>query len=72
MAEVRKRGVVSAVICSDPFRNLAKTQAQVLGVPELPLVMIPHPLGGLSLQEVQKRADVAIPQIVRLIEEHAK
>lgn len=72
MTELRKRGVMTAVICSDPFRNLAKTQAKVLGVPELPLVMIPHPLGGLSLEEVKKRADVAIPQIVALVKEHAK
>ena len=72
MAELRKRGVATALICSDPFRNLAKTQAQVLGVPELPLVMIPHPLGGLSLEDVQKRADVAVPQVVNLIGEQAK
>ncbi len=72
MAELRKRGVMTALICSDPFRNLATTQAEVLGVPALPLVMIPHPLGGLSLQDVQKRADVAVPQVVRLIREQSK
>ncbi len=69
MAELRKRGLVTAVICSDPFLKLGKTQARVFGVPDLPLVMIPHPLGGLTLDEVRGRADVAIPQVVNLIQE---
>ncbi len=72
MSELSKRGLVAAVICSDPFVKLGKTQAKVFGVPELPLVVIPHPLGGLSLEQVEGRAHVAIPQVVKLIKEHAK
>ena len=71
MCELRKRGLVTAVICSDPFLKLGTTQAKVFGVPDLPLVMIPHPLGGLTLDEVRGRADVAIPQVVSLIREQA-
>ncbi len=67
MAELRKRGLVTAVICSDTFLRLGKTQARVLGVPDLPMVMIPHPLGGLSIEQVEGRALVAIPQVVDLI-----
>ena len=69
MAELRKRGVITALVCSDPFLKLAKNQARVFGVPDLPLVMIPHPLGGLSLDGVRARAEVAIPQVVSLIKE---
>ena len=72
MTELRKRGLVTALICSDPFMNLGKTQARVFGVQDLPLVMIPHPLGGLSLEHVEGRALVAIPQVVDLIKEHCK
>jgi hypothetical protein len=72
MSELRKRGLVTAVICSDPFIKLGKTQAKVFGVPDLPLVVIPHPLGGLSLEQVEGRAHVAIPQVVELIKEHAR
>ncbi len=72
MAELRKRGLVAAVICSDPFLKLGKTQARVFGVPDLPLVMIPHPLGGLTLDEVKGRADAAIPQVVNLIQAQVK
>ncbi len=72
MAELRKHGVVTALICSDSFRNLAMTQARVFGYPDLPLIMIPHPLGGLPLDGVRRRADVAIPQVVKLIKEQMK
>lgn len=72
MSELSKRGLVAAVICSDPFVKLGKTQAKVFGVPDLPLVVIPHPLGGLSLEQVEGRAHAAIPQVVKLIKEHAK
>ncbi len=70
MSPMHKRGLVAAVICSDPFRTLGKTQSRVFGVPDLPLVMIPHPLGGLSIEQVQGRALAAIPQVIELIRAH--
>ena len=67
MTELAKRGLTTAVICSEPFRALGKNQARVFGTPELPLVMIAHPLGGLSLEQVEGRALVAIPQVIELL-----
>jgi hypothetical protein len=72
MCELRKRGLVTAVIVSEPFLKLGKTQACVLGVPDLPLLLVPHPLGGLSLEQVEGRAGHAIPQVVELIRGHFK
>lgn len=72
MTELRKRGLTTAVVCSTAFETLGRTQARVLGVPELPLIMIPHPLGGVSLDEVRARAQVAIPQIVELLQGQLK
>ena len=69
MADLRKRGLTTAVICSDSFLKLGKAQSRVFGVPDLPLVVIPHPLGGISLEQVEGRALVAIPQVVDLIKE---
>ena len=71
MSELRKRGLTTTVICSDPFIKLGKTQAMVLGTPDLPLVIVPHPVGGLSLDQVEARARIAVPQVVKLIEEFA-
>ena len=67
MTELAKRGLTTAVICSEPFRALGKNQTRVFGAPELPLVMIAHPLGGLSLEQVEGHALVAIPQVIELL-----
>jgi hypothetical protein len=70
MAELRKRGLITAVVCSNVFLKLGQTQAKIFGVPDLPLLVIPHPLGGLDLQSVKERANVAAPQFVEVIREH--
>jgi hypothetical protein len=72
MCELRKRGLVTAVICSEPFLKLGKNQSSVFGVPDLPLLLIPHPLGGLDLAGVQGRAGHAIPQVLNIIRENFK
>jgi hypothetical protein len=72
MAQLRKRGLVTAVIYSGPFRKLGETQARIFGVPELPLIEIPHPLGGVSIDEVRERAEVAVPAFIDLIRRHQK
>ena len=70
MAELRKRGLITAVVCSTVFLKLGQTQAKIFGVPDLPLLVIPHPLGGLDLDTVKGRAAVAAPQLIGLIREH--
>jgi len=72
MCELWKRGLVTAVICSEPFLKLGTTQARVFGVPDLPLLLIPHPLGGLDLEGVQGRAGHAIPKVVEIIKDSFK
>jgi len=67
MAQLTKRGVIAAVVCSDSFMKLGLAQAKVFGVPDLPLLKIPHPLGGLSLDKVRERAETALPQLVETI-----
>jgi len=72
MAELRKRGLVTAVIYSGPFLKLGKAQARTFGVPELPLLEITHPLGGISIDDVRARSEQAAPQFVALIKENLK
>lgn len=72
MCEMRKRGVSAAVICSEPFVKLARAQARVFGIPDLALLVIPHPLGGVNMEEVGRRADIANPQLQALIRQIAR
>jgi len=72
MAELRKRGLITAVVCSEPFVKLAQTQAKTFGVPDLPLLRIPHPLGGINLEQVKGRVAVALPKLLDLVKEHGQ
>jgi hypothetical protein len=69
MAQLTKRGLIAAVVCSDTFMKLGTAQAKVFGVPDLPLLKIEHPLGGLNFDRVRERAAVALPQLVKLVKE---
>jgi hypothetical protein len=69
MAQLTKRGLIAAVVCSDTFMKLGAAQAKVFGVPDLPLLKIQHPLGGLDMAKVRERASVALPQLVELVKE---
>ena len=72
MAQLTKRGLLAAVVCSDSFMKLGKAQAKVFGVPDLPLLEIKYPLGGLNLDQVRERAAVAMPQLLRFIQSSRK
>lgn len=72
MATLRKRGLRTAVLCTEPFLKLAQAQAKTFGVPDLPIIMIPHPLGGISVEQVEGRAHVAWPQLEKLLAELLK
>lgn len=69
MATLRKRGLRTAVICTEPFLKLAQAQARTFGVPDLPIIMIPHPLGGIGIEQVEGRAHAAWPQLEQLLKE---
>ena len=69
MAQLTKRGLIAAVVCSDSFMKLGSAQAKVFGVPDLPLLKIQHPLGGLQMDKVRERAAVALPQFLKVVKE---
>ncbi len=58
MCELRKRGLVTAVIYSGPFEKLGRNE-------------ITHPLGGLALEDVKGRAAEAAPQFAELVRKYA-
>jgi hypothetical protein len=64
---LEKRGKPTVTICTNRFETLAKTTAESLDMAQLPLIFIPHPLGGLGQEEVIERADGIIEEIIRCL-----
>jgi hypothetical protein len=66
---LEKKGIPTAVICSDAFLFLAKSISIAKGISSPRLVVIPHPLAGISADEVRKKAenvvDIVVAQLTR-------
>jgi hypothetical protein len=43
---------------------LARATAIGMGMPNLPLVIVPHPIGGISPEEVKMKADSIIDNVI--------
>jgi hypothetical protein len=57
---LRKQGLRAAVICSDAFVSLAELQAEALDTSGLlELFVLPHPLAGISHDELTERKALA-------------
>jgi hypothetical protein len=61
---LEKRGIPTAIICSDAFLSLAKSISLAKGISAPRLVAIPHPLAGIAPEEVRKKAENAVDTIV--------
>jgi hypothetical protein len=65
--ELERRGIPTGTLCTDEFGALARTEAEALGVPTLPIVFLSHPLGGLHKDEVRAKADAAVAEVLRVL-----
>ena len=65
--ELDRRGVATAVICTDQFVESAKAQAVICGNPDYPFAVVAHPIGSLTAAELQARADLALPQVLAIL-----
>jgi hypothetical protein len=62
-----RAGIPAATICTDRFVNTAQATASVWGVPEYPVIYMPHPLSALSDEEIQEQAQHLVAQAVRVL-----
>jgi hypothetical protein len=49
------------------FEQLARLESKNRGLQDLPLALIPHPLGGIREEEVIKKADLAVEVVVAAV-----
>ena len=64
---LEQHGIPTVVMGTQEFETLAKLESRNRGLAELPLALIPHPLGGIHEEEVAKKADLAIEAVVRAV-----
>jgi len=64
---LEQHGITTVVMGTKEFESLATLEARNRGLAELPLALIPHPLGGIHEEEVVKKADLAIETVVRAV-----
>ena len=57
----------TAVICTEEFVSAARAQAAICGNSRYPFAVVAHPIGSLTRSELAKRADVAVPQVIRIL-----
>ena len=64
---LEKRGIPTAVICTEPFISSGKAMANIGGIPDYPFVVLPHPLGSLDEERLRERAIRAAPDVLSIL-----
>jgi hypothetical protein len=65
--EFEKRGVFSVTVCTSGFASLLKRTGEAKGFPHLAIVTVSHPIGGVGVPEVKKKADGAIEEMIEIL-----
>jgi hypothetical protein len=64
---LEQRGIPTVVMGTYEFEQLAKLEARNRGLADLPLALIPHPLGGIREDEVLKKAELAVETVRKAV-----
>ena len=60
-------GIPAASITTRPFINMGRASAAANGMPEYPFIAIEHPIGRVEDDELRRRAEEALPEVVKLL-----
>jgi hypothetical protein len=64
LVRLERLGVATAGVGTEPFADEALEQAALLGMPGYRMVWVPHPVQLLRAEELDARADAAMPAIL--------
>ena len=67
--EFEKRGIFTTTVCTSDFASLLKRTSEAKGFPNLAIVTVSHPIGGVELSKVREKADGAISDIIKVLTE---
>ena len=60
-------GKRAVVICTQPFEVTARNIARMMGLPDYPFVMVEHPIGSRTLDEIKVLAESAYQQALGIL-----
>lgn len=64
---LEQHGIPTVVMGTKEFETLATLEAGNRGLAELPLALIPHPLGGIREEEVVRKAELVVEAVVSAV-----
>lgn len=67
MVDLEKAGVPTVLLCTTPFMAIAKAMGSGSGRSSLRVVEVKHPLGAISRDQVDERADGAVDRVERVL-----
>ncbi len=62
--ELERRGIPTVTVCSHLFQRLGNVERRSLGMPDLPMAIAPHPIGGVPPATAVAKADNLFDNIV--------
>lgn len=65
---LEKAGIPAVSIITEPFRETGEEMAITWGVPDYRFLQMPHPIGNLTEDELNARADQMVSQVVELLQ----
>lgn len=65
--DLETKGTPVATVNSEEFVKLGQSESRSLGMPGLPIVTVPHPMGDAAEEVVRRRARDVVPELVRVL-----
>ena len=72
LVRLERRGLPTAGIGTIPFADEALEQARLLGMPDLRMLLVPHPVQLLDPAELDLLADRVLEPVLRHLSEEAR
>ena len=57
----------TATIITSVFTNTARAYTRLMGVPDFPYLVCPHPITNVNGPALEERAQTLAPQVVKLL-----
>lgn len=60
-------GVPTATVVSEPFAFKARREVEALGFGDLPIIVLPHPIGQLPRDEMREIATASFDEVLFIL-----